>query len=255
MNNMNKAFVYTYGRVASTSIFESIKDYQESHHLHNIQPYFDRFLKNDSHQDLDSYIKESKIKIITGVREPISREISAFFTWMFKEGSKSKNHFGQYGGYGKYFISKDINKILSMETKELIDIFLKGLRFETIFDLEGCWFDNNIKKYFNIDIYENKLENDYLILSNNNVQILFYKYERLNFYGEKLISNFLSIKDDLFYIKNQNPYLDSKIRDKIIDFKVNLKFSKNDLDCIFDNKKIRHFYKDDEIKEIFSRYL
>jgi hypothetical protein len=93
------------------------------------------------------------------------------------------------------------------------------------------------------------------MLSDNNVQILFYKYERLNFYGEKLISNFLSIKDDLFYIKNQNSCLESKIRDKIIDFKVNLKFSKNDLDCIFDNKKIRHFYKDDEIKEIFSRYL
>jgi len=253
---MNKAFVYTYGRVASTSIFESIKDYQESHHLHNIQPYFNRFLKNDSYQDLDSYIKENKIKIITGVREPIEREISAFFTWMFKKGQKDKNNFGQYGGYGKYFISEDISKILSMETKELIDIFLNTLKFETIFTLEeNCWFDNNIKKYFDIDVYEHNLQNDCLILSNNNVEILLYKYERLSSYADSLISNFLSIKDNSFSLKNQNPYLQSQLKEKIIEFKMNLKLSKNDLDCIFDNKKIRHFYRDEEIKNFLSRYL
>jgi hypothetical protein len=110
---MNKklAFIYTYGRIGSTSLFRSISNKTDAHHFHNFKPYFDNHLNTtNNYTNIEQLLSSQKsIYIVTGVRDPIARTISALFTWITKEGRL--NNLTQYSGGGKYFLGHNKEEI------------------------------------------------------------------------------------------------------------------------------------------------
>lgn len=245
-------FIYTYGRVGSTAILKLVEKYIKAHHFHNIEPYFNNYIKSKEFPTLNYFLENNQIKVITGVRNPIDRSVSAFFTWMLKEGSYDKNRYGQYANSGKFFISKDPQEIINMDIDYLINKFLQVLQSDEIFDIKNCWFDNNIKKYFDINVYDYILNNKHFIKINyKNVELLIYKQEGLLETGTDMLKDFLNISDTNFYLEQyKNSCLDEDwSRDLFLKFKN--KLDKNNLKYIF-NQKVRHFYSQKEIDNFIN---
>src|SRR5699024_4370848 len=106
---------------------------------------------------LFAFKRKRKQKIITLVRDPLSRNISSYFHQMGEQ--------------------KEVNlKGLSFE--QLVENFEKKMNH----DAPLVWFDLEIQKYFNIDVYKYKFDKKqgYTIISEGNVEILIIQMEKMN---------------------------------------------------------------------------
>jgi hypothetical protein len=253
---MNKklAFVYTYGRIGSTSLFRSISNKTDAHHFHNFKPYFDNHLNITNHYNNIDHLLSSQesIYVATGVREPISRTISALFTWMTKEGRL--NNLTQYSGGGKYFLGYDKEEIKKLDIDIIVQKFLTCLSTDNMFDQNDCWFNNNIRNFFDIDIYNYSFDTSqgYILINQDKYRTLVYRQENLRD-NHKMINSWLNTNDILLVSENE-----SKTKwyyDLYKQLLKNIKFSQEILDKVYDNKKIRHFYSDTEISNFYKHYL
>lgn len=252
-NHQKVVFIYTYGRIGSTSLFNSIKPYAETHHFHNIQPYFNEYLKKNNYSSLDNFLSTQHIVYVaTGVREPISRTISAFFTWLTKEAKP--NNLTQYYGGGNYYLHSDPNYLKTLDVNIFIDKLLQILTVDNIFDSNNCWFNNNIRKFFNIDIYNYPFDpkKGYTIINQNQYKILVYRQENLN-ENHAMINDWLGTNQVRLHKENESTT--KWYYELYHEVKKNIHIPKIILDQIFQNKKIRHFYSDTEISNFYQKYM
>jgi hypothetical protein len=242
-------FINTYGRVASSSILFSVSKYNETYHFHNLSPFFQEHIKNDKFSNIDSYLRDHQIKIITGVRHPISRAISAFLTWCTKPGKKDKNHYSQYACHGKYFLDKDKKVLENIDINILVNFFLKTLETEEIFDLDSCWFQNNILYNYGIDVYNQKFNSNenYSIFQKNNIDLLLYRQENLIDYAHYLFCDFLKINDPEFKFVHHNKSSDRYFNIELFKNTLKSQIQQIHIDRILSNNKIMHFYTEKEI--------
>ncbi len=234
---MKNVFVYTYGRVGSTCVFNSISEHCNASHFHNLPDGME--------------IDKQKVLLISGVRDPIARGISAYFTWIAKKGSR--NFKSQYAGYGKYYVSESQEEILKMSGSQLVDKFLSVLLEEDVWDRSECWFDLNLKKHFGIDVYSeafDKKENNWVV-EQSGWRLLMYKQEYMSGLP-KAIEKFLGLDGVVLPIPGSNGqwYKDAKDR-----FLKKLTFSPSDLDKIYENPKVGYFYSDEEINSFRKKWL
>jgi hypothetical protein len=174
--------VYQIGKVGSTTVYRTIEKIIKNYpvyHIHTLDPekvdknynhinLYENYQKNyrwdavkqtitSKHliSQLDKILKEKNLKVITIVRDPIAREISAFF---------EKNR-----------LMPEIN---SMKIEDLIKIFWqqKGLT-----NRQGNWLNNELNKYLEFDVYSIDFPKDkgYKIVRDNDkkVEILLLKLE------------------------------------------------------------------------------
>lgn len=227
-NNATPIFIYQMGKVASSSVTKSIKkQYKgaciQGHHLY----------KDHKHYDIRAIykynIEEKKpIKIISLVREPISRNVSAFF-----------ENFHRDTGYRF--------KKNPYSSKELVNVFLEKFYHNTPIE----WFDKHIKSNFGIDVYSKPFPEDgYDFFKNGNVELLLMKHNLDDKVKEKIISDYIGVED--FELQNANVGSKKIYSDTYNNFKSSY-LPENYLDRMLDSKYSKHFYLND-IEKIKNKW-
>ena len=215
-------FVYQMGKVASSSVYKSLKNQYQG-----VVFYAHSFGGDHLHygiRKLYRYYKgKNKLKVITLVREPIGRNISAFF-----------ENFQMYTGTSY--------KQGSFSIEYLKKIFLKSYNHDIALD----WFDENIKKHFGIDVFEMESPYEgYQITQNENVELLIMRHDLDDWQKEKLVKEFVGI--DQFTLNNYNIARDKKYASTYRAFKKQVKLPDEYLSKMGSSRYFNHFYRKSEI--------
>lgn len=241
------------GKVGSWSIYDSLRLYgiKAVFHTHRMNPIrlkeitkkrVERYLKNKGPPPPDFtlakmlyrlFVKNrKKAKFITLVREPIGRNISAFF-----------QNFYIYTGveYDKAKFSID----------EIIKLFLNNYDHTNPF----FWVDEEIKETLNIDVYKYAFpqEKGYQLIKKKNFELLIIKIEIDDSIIEEVVKNFLNLDDDFKLIRsnvgNKKNY--SEMYQK---FKQIVNLPESYIEKMLNSKYTKHFYSDREIESLKSKW-
>ena len=233
LNKRSPVFVYQMGKVGSQSIDFSLRNFYKGEILHGHAMYpNDKSIENRLFYNY-CVIEKKPVKIITLAREPVGKNVSHFF-----------QEFEQHTG--KPFSDS------AFSIEELKSIFLNTPSVRHTEPL--TWFDDNILKNFDIDIFKESFpkEKGSIIINKGNVDILLMKSEITDEQKELLISSFLNLKE--FKITRQNVGDEKKYMKTYSLFKREVKFESAYLDMLYLSKYARHFYTDEEIKKARSQW-
>ena len=222
------------GKVSSMSIWISLARQYDGYCFHTHTPgdyrpssyrlrNFYKRIHGHQHKIAIELLQQRKlpIKLISMVREPISRSISSFF-----------EHF-------KYLTEEEfIDKKYSL--KQLLDIFLKNTSHN---QLPLLWMDNELKKHYGIDVYQRPFpEYKYVFFKKNNIELLLYQYDIDIKLKKKLIGDFVGIKN--LKIKPTNIGSQKKYAQTYQQFK-ELPLPESYVNEMLSSKYAQHFYKKD----------
>lgn len=214
------------GKVASSSIFDSLtKQYPgTTGHAHHIGP------DNWHSEELYNWAKEgNQLKIISPIREPIGRNISAFFQSL-----------DDYTGIRF--------KKSNLEIDQLIDIFLNEYKH----DRPLTWFDDNIKKHFGIDVYASDPRQWHRHLHIRQHKPANTSVTLDDAIKEKAIRAFLSFPS--FTLNNRNIGTDKEYKKVYKEFVNSIRLPDSYLLKMKESKYFSHFYTDNEMDEITSKF-
>ncbi|WP_028784006.1 putative capsular polysaccharide synthesis family protein [Thalassobacillus devorans] len=258
-NPNNKIYIYQMGKVGSSSLEKSIDN---SIHIHSFYPFWEQEMfksknnlrgKNRLNSALNKFLRpvemkltrkefkknlknEGTTKIITLVRDPISRNISLFF---------------QFAPIFLYDIYFEKGKRLDKESvlKELNYQFYEKLNQESSIN----WFDNEFQRTIGIDVYDYRFnkERGASVITKGNIEILLLKLETIK-ENEKMIGEFLGLKN--FQLISSNVANEKWYSDLYNNFKENFKPTTKFIDSLYDSKYMRHFYTTEEIERLRSKW-
>ena len=180
--------VYQLGKVGSASIYHSLDITYPGlvRHAHEFNE-ADPNRKNRQFYTKLFKEKESPIKVIALVRNPIDRDLSRFFQDL-------KQIVGAY----KYHT-------LDISFNELQDKLLQTANQDYVVS----WFDNNIKQNFGIDVFsEGFSDSGHQTYNNKNIDLLVMRAEISDNDKENAIKDFLDFKD--FKLERYNITADKK---------------------------------------------
>lgn len=251
--NQTPIIVYQMGKVGSSSVINSLEKQAilPSFHAHFLFKHPDNrsfydpdvFLIANLKLDREKQIRKGiflynkiiapkkQVKIISLTREPIGRNIAAFFQNFERETGK------------KYEQS-------NFTPQELTDIFIKFFPHS----MTLRWFDIHVKPFLDIDVYEYPFpkEQGFINIHKNNVDLLILKLETPDLVKEKAIAEFLGLKE--FKLVNTNVGEDKNYRDMYKKFKQNLKLPLSYVEEMCGSKYFNHFYTEEEIKKVYSQW-
>ena len=251
--------VYQMGKVGSAGIYHSLQAAGiETVHLHYFQPWNNSIPENEykEYQDLLHQIisKKDKIKIITLVRDPRLRDISAFFQQMPNPADKM---YQEFSGSLMDSVLEILYTWISSKNSFLgnsglhIDIEKKALTENKVSVFS--WFDMELKEVFDIDIYQYPFDRDkgYSVICKDNIECLVLELEKLDSCHD-IIRKFIGRKDLLIQSDNigsekEYGYLYREIKENIIIPQELIDFYYNDIG-------VRHFYTKPEIDCFIKRW-
>lgn len=229
--------VYTLGKSGSSSILNTLQrkfsifnvyqlhfingDYIKKNHSNDFATRnidrANKFLKKHSHDT---------IKYISLVREPVSREISSFY--------QNRQLFF------KNVLPNDFNGI-----NKLIE--------NNGYDLALNWFDYELKKHLNFDVYSKPFDKEkgftiYKIDSNTELMIM--RTDCINKIGVAALNEFLGT--DITEIKSVNVGNDKSNSVFQKQMKAQFKLSKENLNKIQNSKFMNHFFEAEEIRKLYK---
>jgi hypothetical protein len=248
----NPILVYTMGKVGSSSIVSTLREYD----IEEVQPHSLTLSRRGSYfvvptrskaQNIKDKVKSGllklkgqvyfsskrlmgkKIKIVTLTRDPLARTISAYFE--------------QY----QYVLKKDINQIT---TRELIDNFHEFANHKT----PHIWFDNEIRTMLGTDVYSVNFDKELGCgeIETNTYNLLIVKMEKLSSL-EGVLANYFNVKD--FQLKSTNRSEYKVYKEAYDKFKQEVTFSKAYLDFHYNSKYAKHFYTEDELTYFRKRWV
>jgi hypothetical protein len=237
IGNNKSVLVYQSSKVGSSSVTESLfKVGIPNLHIHYVNGHFGDYV-DEIGDFIKIYKKNKPVKIITLVREPLSRDFSSFTFLLYAKRIIT------CPSYNDSFID---NCVLWMN--EIALNFPWGCKYGFQFD----WFDNEFKAVFGIDIFEHPFDKEkgYSIVKQDNVEVLVMKLEKLNSL-ESIIGKFVGVPH--FKLINANEgnnmlykYLYQNIKDTI-------KLPRKLVDLYYKgNPRMDHFYTEEE-KETFLK--
>ena len=225
---------YQMGKVASSSITASIPNCEQFHTwsaeepikffssrttaspLGRIKQYFrwkNAFL--NLNMKFNKTIKlGGRVKLIVGVREPVSRNVSGFFqTLMKRENGLS--------------VESCIENFFSF-CPHMAPLY---------------WFDVELKNKLGIDIYDYEFDKEkgYSIISCKQFDIFVYQQERVSSL-EMYLAEFLSMPN--FKLVSVNEASDKWTSTLLNDFYKNIVFKNEYLDLMYNSKYFNHFYNE-----------
>jgi len=224
INKNDNILIYQSGKVGSLTVYKSITEIGIAcTQVHS-------FTQDNEISDIcQNIFKNFKtIKIITLVREPVSRGISLFFELL--------TYFGE--------------PIIILPGSSYLNTIIDRLRGNSpgILPLidEFDWFDNELKTVFGVDIYAHPFDREkgYSIIKQGNVEVLAMKMEKLNSL-ESVIGEFIGVPQ--FKLVNANEgdnkvykYLYKNVKDTI-------KIPSDVFSAYYENNpKMDHFYSEEE---------
>lgn len=242
--------IYQMGKVGSSSIYTSLKEkgVPKVFHLHRMNPeanermkrtFLENNLVNQLHteQHFEAIYKKAiqrkkKVKIITLVREPISRNISAFF-----ENLPYKSDSSAY--------------VNGVNIPELAERFMNEYPHNVPID----WFDHEMKVVTGIDVFSKEFDysEKFQRYQNKNIQVLLMRTDLEDQRKASLIKRFLKIKD--LQIARSN-VAEKKDYGKVYEmFKRQICLPESYIDNMLQSKYATHFYSSKEIELIRKKWL
>lgn len=227
LHKATPVFVFQMGKVASSTIFDTLSEQYPGAVAHA------HFIGEDNWASVLFYewAKSGKpLKIISPVRDPVSRNISDFFQ-LFRD-----------------YTGMDVN------SKDLdYDIVYEKFLVNYNHMLPLTWFDKMIKHYFDIDIYKYDFpEVGYAIYTHNNISLLVFRIDIPDSTKEKAIRDFLDF--DNIHLKKSNVASSKQYASLYTSFQQKLTLPDEYLDMMCTSKYTRHFFSPDEIKTIKQRW-
>ena len=230
--------VFQMGKVGSASIYLSLcKQYKGAvSHAHGDidNPYYWR-----PHMMYVWLNNNGRLKIISPIRDPVGRNVSAFFHHVSGAGN-----------------TRDKSN-LSIE--ELVNVFLdnpeQSGEKEMFLDHEQPlnWFDENILRYFDIDVYEKPFpESGIALYCSGNVELLVIRQDIGDKQKEQAIREFLDLPN--FKLKNTNVGEQRDYSSLYSEFKKKAVLPGSYLDEMCASKYIKHFYSANEIAEVRRKW-
>lgn len=176
---------------------------------------------------------KGRVKIITILRDPISRSVSSFFQNI------------------DFYKNKIEDKNLKIDEKKSLKIINEKIIYSSI-EIED-WISNEIYKNFSIDIYRNKFPNKkFIIINKNEIDFLLLRMEDLNNTFAKSTKLFFDLSEELF-LEDYNIGFEKYYSKQYKSIKSKVEINKKDLDIIIASKFIQHFYFN-EINNIVNKY-
>jgi hypothetical protein len=233
--------VYQMGKVGSRTIIDSLEALGMDGPIFHIHYLIDESKISASHKssfrlrdvlfkNCKECVHQKKWKLISLTREPIARNISAFFQnidlWMpsFKcEPSK---------------------------TNELIKIFLE--KYPHTVPLE--WFDKEMNAAFDIDVFAHHFPQNkgYQIYYGEKADLLVIKLEELNFCAEEAFKKFFGL--DSFKLANANIARKKEYYETYRNFTKLVKFDHEYLNMMYNSKYMKHFYSEEEVESFMKKW-
>lgn len=175
------------------------------------------------------FLKKRPAKIITLLREPISRNHSAFF-------QNLNLYFGN--------VSADL------DIEKAIAVFLKDYNHRIPLD----WFDEELKESCGIDIFQHRFpkKQGWMRIKARNIDLLILKLEIDDRKKEEVISRFLNITD--FKLKKANVGEEKTYADTYGLFKQKIVLPPEYVEKMCSSKYINHFYTEAEIERVRSKW-
>lgn len=237
----NPVYVYQMGKVASSSIYYSLKGYNylSAYHFHHVER------NGEILKTYRKLMQNKKIKIITCVREAISRMLSNIIQDIERNLRLKK----QQGVYNT--VAECLRACCEYEKK--MELGKDGLYLGAGYSA-FLWFENELKQTFGIDVFHYKFDREagYTIIYQDNIEILLLKTEKIN-QLETVIGNFVGIKE--FKLTNANVGSEKFYKYLYDDVKKNIKIPKYIFDFYYQNNpKMDHFYTEEEKQQFYKKW-
>ena len=239
--------VFTMAKVGSSSVYQSIKKQSKvpCFHIHSLSTHEVEeavaICKENSIYPgsrspvfaLSRHVLEQQkmYKTISLFRDPIARNLSAFFD-----------------AFELYMGIKAIN--FKGTLQDIETVFYKKLDHSYCKD----WFDVQCKQGIGIDVYEHVFpkETGHTIITGNTTKLLLLKSTLDDDLKASLIGNFCGI--DSFKLINTNVTDTKKEASLYAEFKAYIKFPKAYLESQLESKYARHFFSEEEIASLYSKW-
>ena len=186
-------------------------------------------------------------KIVTVTREPVGRNISAFFENLYLVPT---------GNEGEFTISSDVYGLEPMvvsadDTDVLAELFFERARH----DSPLRFFDREIKAHFGIDVIEAgfPIEKGYEIYRSDRAELLVLRLEDLSRCAEPAFREFLGLEG--FELVNRNIASRKHYASLYSAFKKRVDINENYVRTLLDSDYMRTFYSEDEIRDAEGRWL
>lgn len=185
-----------------------------------------RFLSNKLNK---KYLSHTKCKIITFVREPIARNISAFFQTY------------------DWFVSMPEEQYKNNREAYLQEVS-KNFFEKYPHDMPLTWFDDELKLAFGIDVFAREFPKNkgYKIYEGEFVDVLVLKLEKMNEIINDAIEKFLNIKS--FRLIKSNIGKDKNYSALYKDLLPSIVIPKSYIERMYNSKYTKHFYSQEEIE-------
>lgn len=257
--NKPPIIVYQMGKVGSSTLVKTLDRLNLTRpifHVHRITPSGLEYIREkgvqmgrgypSSHyflgKNLHSYIKDNlcnrKWTIITLTREPIGRNISAFFQSLNYRFPRFINE-----------LDKNQEKLLTIEMR---DAFLKNYPH----DLSLNWFDVELKQVFGIDVYKSDFPTmyGYKVYQSSNVELLVIRLEDLQKCYRQSLSEFIGIDPKKIVLNSSNVSSQKYYKTIYEYFKSHIYLPEEYIDRQYNSRYARHFYTEKEINEFRNKW-
>jgi len=269
LKNDSNILVYQPGKVGSSSICYGLNKIGiNNYHVHyltsNNTQYLTRYISDYDKNEpaIKSYFskiekankkilsillsKNELIKIITIVREPLSRDFSELF--------QSFESFQTHTDIGPYAVmsmgTPIIDTCVDWLKKHAYDMSSENCRYGYQFD----WFDKELKEVFGIDIFSFPFDKEkgYSVIKKSNIEVLVMKLEKLNEL-EPIIGNFIGVP--VYRLVHVNEAKNKQYKYLYGNVKNTIKIPREIIDLYYkDNPRMDHFYTEKEKRSFLKKW-
>lgn len=185
---------------------------------------------------------DHEIRIITGVREPVERVISA--RWQIMRNPSS-------------YDDELVSTVVDDNYDAFCDVPTCKRKYRDCFMFQYAdvknWFDDQIKAVFGIDVfaYPFDKEKGYSIIRKGNISIFCYRLDKLNFL-ENEIGEFTGVKD--FSLKKDNMAADKAYYYAYKGYQKEVKIKKEFFEQLMQSEAVTHFYTEEECENMCRKW-
>ena len=240
------------GKVGSSTIVYSLQKRRiPCTHFHRLSFFIEDKEENTSKEDVRfcrkvfAELKERGIKIIIMVREPIARDISAFWfeldRLMFAKAADP-----DFILFFKKFLKEIYD---SSGDLELLPFTSPYKNNEIKFGDQGKWFRETIEEHFGINVFAHPFDKErgYTIIRQDNIQMLILQMEKMN-QLESVIGEFIGVEN--YTLENVNEAKSKLYYAAYQEFREKVELPRDYIErCYGKDSFIHHFYsKADQAK-------
>ena len=219
------------------------KHFRTDRHTYLMRPWLNQFLLNR----FERRGSDERWKIVTLTREPVGRNISAFFQNLRVDRGDAD---------GKYSISSDYydiqpTRVSVAHPQQLAKLFFSHAPHDSAMK----FFDREIRDIFGVDVIGEgfPIDKGFGIYEGEGVDVLVLKLERLEEVASEAINRFLDIEN--FELINRNVASDKVYAPLYDAFREQAVISNEYIDEQYSSRYMTTFYSDAEIAEFRNRWL